>query len=274
MIRRRMRKQNMLWLGGLSLLTVLAVISPNINPLGVVLLIGAWAIGTFASFFNVTDSQNLLQSLQERISRSRLGQSADALEAEARAKNRPQYRQTDIRLTDIGIIATQTGEEGISMRRARLVSKDDDAIRPFITLYIPPAMADRQATIRFEMSDHKGDDQFIYEMRVFLRDGTMNILSNNHLPMFDNPRISGTGAWDLRVYVDGVLMGIHDFNLTLSQTERRRRLAHRRQYDETPSDGEIDRAEKRLRTENLNVPLSLEELIRSQFDDKQQRSEK
>ena len=274
MIRRKTRRQNFWWLGGLGMLTLLAVVSPNINPLGAVLLVGALTLGTVGTFFDVTDSQKAVQSIQERISRSRSGQSAEALEAEARAKNRAQYRPTLIRMTDIGIIATQTGEEGISMRRARLVSKDDDALRPFITLQIPASMADRQATIRFEMSDQTGNDKFVHEMRVFLRDGSMNILSENHLPMFDNPNISGTGDWDLRIYVDGVLMGIHDFNLTLSQAERRQRLAGNRHQKDVVSDGEILRAEKRLRAENLNVPLSLEELIRSQSDDKKQGSVK
>jgi hypothetical protein len=274
MIRRKTRRQNFWWLGGLGMLIVLAIVSPNINPLGAVLLIGALTIGAMGTFFDLTDSQKAVQSIQERISRSRSGQSLEAIEAESRAKNRPQYRPTTIRLTDIGIIATQTGEQGISMRRARLVSKDDDALRPFITLHIPPSMADRQATIRFEMSDQAGNDQFIHEMRVFLRDGAMNILAENHLPLFNNPDITGTGDWDMRIYVDGVLMGIHSFNLTLSQFERRQRLAGNRHQHDTPSDGEIYRAEKRLRAENLNVPLSLEELIRSQSDDKKQGSVK
>jgi hypothetical protein len=86
--------------------------------------------------------------------------------------------------------------------------------------------------------------------------------------MFNNPDISGMGGWDLRVYVDGVLMGVHDFNHTLSEAERRHRLYGSKQEQMPPSDGEMRRAEKRLRADDMNVPLSLEDLIRQQSDKK------
>jgi hypothetical protein len=269
MIRFKVKKQNYAWLGGLGLLTVFALLSPNINPLAGILFIGALGVAIAGTLMDISDSQNAIKSISERVARSRSGQSPQALEAEARAKNRPQYRPTAIRMLDVGIIATQTSDEGISMRRARVVSKDDDGIRPFITLSVPSNMVDRQATIRFEMTDHSGKDQYIHEMRVFLRDGDMNILAENHLPMMENVRITGMGEWDLRVYVDGNLMGVHDFNHTLSQFERRQRLSGGKQQSVTESDGEVMRAEKRLRAEDLNVPLSLEELIRQQSDKKQ-----
>jgi len=270
MIRFKARKQNYAWLGGLGLLTVFALVSPNINPLTAILLIGALGVAFVGTWFELPDSQKAIQSLGERVARSRAGQSPQAQEAEARAKNRPQYRPLPIRLLDVGMIATQTSDEGISMRRARLVSKDDDAVRPFITLQVPASMADRQVTIRYEITDHSGKDQYIHEMRVFLRDGDMNILAENHLPLLGNSNIAGMGDWDLRVYVDGTLMGVHDFNLTLSQEERRRRLGGKsgKEHYVTASDGEIERAEKRLRTEDLNVPLSLEDLIRQQSEKK------
>jgi len=270
MIRFKVKKQNYAWLAGLGMLTVFALLSPNISPLAGILLMGALGVAIVGTLVDVTSSQQALRTIQERVARSRSGQTPQAQEAEARAKNRPQYRPMSIRMMDVGIIATQATDAGISMRRARTVSKDDDGIRPFIILYIPSSMADRQATIRYEISDHSGKDQYIHETRVFLRDGDMNILAENHLPMFNNPDITGMGGWGLRVYVDGVLMGVHDFNHTLSEAERRHRLSGNGNKHEQmpPSDGEMRRAEKRLRTDDLDVPLSLEDLIRQQSDKK------
>ncbi|MCL4254717.1 MAG: hypothetical protein KJ043_13205, partial [Anaerolineae bacterium] len=64
MIRRKTRRQNFWWLGGLGILTMLAVVSPNINPLGAVLLVGALTLGAMGTFFDLTDSQKAVQSIQ------------------------------------------------------------------------------------------------------------------------------------------------------------------------------------------------------------------
>lgn len=127
-MRFKIRKQNTAWLVGMGLLTTFALLAPNLtDPLAVFLLIGALGVATIGTLFDLSSAQTTLQSVSQKMARQRSGQSPQAQEAEARARSRSQYRQTEVKMVDIGMIATQMGEEGISMRRARIVSKDDDA---------------------------------------------------------------------------------------------------------------------------------------------------
>jgi hypothetical protein len=107
------------------------------------------------------------------------------------------------------------------------------------------------------MMDHTGNEQYIHEMDVFLRDGEMNILADHHLPLDGNDRIAGMGQWDLRVYLDGELMAMHGFSLAPSYEERTNRLGtSRRTY--VMSDDERDRSSKQ------GDSMRLEDLLRQQ----------
>ena len=157
-------------------------------------------------------------------------------------------------LMDIGLISSHSGSEGMVMRRSRTISKDDDGVRPFITLHVPPEEADRTALVRFEMLDPNGVGQYIHEMKAYLRDGEMNILTDHHLPLASSERALNPGDWDLRVQVDGVLVGALAFTVTPSIRDRQRQFS-------TAEDGEIN---QRLRVEEEEIPLSLEQLLREQ----------
>jgi hypothetical protein len=85
-----------------------------------------------------------------------------------------------------------------------------------------------------------------------LRDGEMNILADHHLPLTGNEQIAGAGDWDLRVYINGTLIGAHAFNLAPSINERLGR--YEREEVERP----------RLRSSEDEAPMSLEELLRSE----------
>ena len=65
-------------------------------------------------------------------------------------------------------------------------------------------------------------------MRTYLRDGEMNILADHQLPLVESERALQAGDWDLRVYVDGSLLGAHMFTLAPSLSDRFRRFEQRR----------------------------------------------
>jgi hypothetical protein len=111
------------------------------------------------------------------------------------------------------------------MRRTRNVSKDDDGVRPFITLHVLPEEAERQALIRYEIYNHLGEEQYVHEMKTYLREGELSLLADHHLPLAGNRGVDGNGDWDLRVYVDNNLIGMHNLMLSPSVNERRRRLS-------------------------------------------------
>ena len=71
------------------------------------------------------------------------------------------------------------------------------------------------------------------------------------------------GDWDLRIYIDDTLMGIHGFALTASYEERRRRLRGARSADQHYVTGSPP-AQRRPKEEDEDIPLSLEELLRSE----------
>lgn len=259
------KRRDTLWLAALGAMLALVIISSSISPGAQALLIGGFLAAFAASILNLGEGRQVFQTLQQRTTRSRM--SAQAREAADRARGRVEYDDSDLQLIDIGVIATQSGREGMVMRRTRSISKDDDGVRPFVTLFVPPEEADRRVNLRFEFIDQSGKEQYVHEMGVFLRDGEMNILTEDHLPLLQNSKIAGMGDWDLRVYVDGTLIGVHTFALTASYEDRRRRL-HGGQHFITGENGE--RVSRNPDDEDEAVPLRLEELLREQ-NQKQQR---
>jgi hypothetical protein len=255
-----LNRRNMIWLGALSVLMALVMISGNVAVEVQAAFAGLFLLAAALTFFdfNITDSGKLVQSLQQRSPLNRFRMSPEAREAIARASTRPGYYTSNLQLADLGVIALQNGTDGMVMRRTRTISKDDDGVRPFVTLNVPAAEAERHATIVFELIDQNGEEQYVYEMRMFLREGEMNILADTQLPLAGNDHIAGMGDWDLRVSVDGILLGVHSLGLTASQETRIRRLQRRSQHYVTRTEGELPD------TAADNGPMSLEELLRKQ----------
>ncbi|GAB4512576.1 MAG: hypothetical protein OHK0046_12330 [Anaerolineae bacterium] len=252
------KRRNTLWLAAMSVLMALVMISGNVAGEVIALFFGVWVLAVMSAFINLNTLPARTQSLiQNPINRSRM--SPQAREAVSRASSRMGYRSPSAQLIDVGLIASQSGPEGMTMRRTRSISKDDDGVRPFVTLHVTPEQADRNVLIRYEIIDQNGREQYIYEMKVYLRDGEMNILADNHLPLRSNQQIAGMGNWDLRVLVDGNLAGIHNFALTASTEERRRRLSGNEYYVTGQNSREMDDDD-----DSEDIPLSLEELLRNQ----------
>jgi hypothetical protein len=59
----------------------------------------------------------------------------------------------------------------------------------------------------------------------------MSIMTDHHLALAGNRDVQGAGDWDLRVYLDGNLVGMHNFMLAPSMNERQRRLAAEEDID-------------------------------------------
>lgn len=245
----RIRRRNVAWLttiGALVLVAVLSgVASPSVSAALVVLFVGALLA-------SLLEPRKLAEMPRSSLARMRM--SAQAQEASGRAARRGGYQSPDLNLLDIGLIATQSNPEGMVMRKTRAVSLDDDGVRPFITLHVQPGIADTNAILRFEILDPNGQTQYVHEMKTYLRDGEMNILTDHQLPLFDNDRLAVTGDCDLRVYLDGALLGMLSFSLAPSVQERRRQF----QRAAAPESRRLAEAE-----DDEESSLSLEDLLRS-----------
>lgn len=262
----RFQKRNVIWLGLLAVLMALVVISPNINPAVQAVLLGVFILAMIGTVVGDDVRQRLLSSVTDRVSGSSRRMSPQAREAQERAQSRSSYYKTDLDMIDVGVIASQIGPDGMVMRRTRTISKDDDGARPFVAVFIPPAEAERNANVDFSFIDQSGKEIFSHTQRVYLRDGEMNILSDHHLPLHGNDAIAGIGDWDLRVSIDGILVGIHSFGLTASSEERRRRVSGNTYYE---MGDESQSRQDRLTARDLSAPTSLEDLLRN--DDDQRR---
>jgi hypothetical protein len=243
----RIQRRNVAWLTVIGVLVAIAVLSGVPTATQVMALVALYAVALAASLLDVKPAK-IVDSVQ-RSSLARVRMSPQAQEAVARAARRGSVGRPDITLLDIGLIASQTTSEGMVMRRTRGVSKDDDGVRPYLTLHVQPSAAEMTAIIRFEMIDHNGDQQYVHEMKTYLRDGEMNILADHQLPLSKNDRITGAGDGDLRVYLDGTLLGALAFTLSPSVRERNRQISRAQLEDEITLQGD-------------DASVSLEDLLR------------
>lgn len=221
----RLKRRNTSWLVALGLLIGFAFIAvPAIPAATQIALLGILAVAMAASMIEIgRDRENLIEALRRAPIRQRI--SPQAKEATERAKSRGGYMSNNLTMLDLGVIASQSGYEGMAMRRTRSISKDDDGVRPFVTLHVDPEEAERSTVIRFEIYNQNGEQEYIHEMRPYLREGELTIMADYHLPLAGNSDIQGVGDWDMRVYIDGNLAGLHNFTLAPSFAERAERLS-------------------------------------------------
>jgi hypothetical protein len=178
-----------------------------------------------------------------------------AREATARARSFPNY-DTLIRLLDVGLIVDEPRPDGMSLRRGRFISLDDDGIRPFAIISVPEGLSGRLGHVRFEIRDETGHLHYAFEEEKWLQAGENILLPDYRFPIRKKAAELDPGAWTAHIIVDEGVLGIHHFNLSPSLAARRKQMA---------TDGEIMR-ERVWRTEedDESLPLSLEELLRQQ----------
>lgn len=219
----RFKRRNTIWLMTLGAVIGLALLSGVADPAVQLALLTLFGGATFASTVELGNNrETILDALRRAPIRQRV--SPQAKEAVESARSRGGYVNQEMMLLDVGLIASQTSYDGMAMRRTRSISKDDDGVRPFVTFHVDSVEADRPAVVRFEVYNQYGEQQYIHEMRSFLRTGEVNIMADHHLPLAGNADIEGTGDWDLRVFVDGNLVALHTFMLAPSMNERAQRL--------------------------------------------------
>jgi len=199
--------------------------------------------------------RTLVNSLPRRAGEQPAQPTEVAREASARARGYPGFDR-QIRLLDIGLIVDEQRPDGMSLRRGRFISLDDDAIRPFGIVEVPAGLGDRLATLRFEIRDEAGKAQYIFEDEQWLEAGQNVLLPGYRFPIRKQAGDLGAGAWSARVAVDGGLLGVHHFNVSPSLAMRRQQLG---------ADGEVLRERIwRSDTDDEALPVSLEELLRQQ----------
>ncbi len=252
----RFRRTAAPWLIIMGAALAIALLSGTAQPLVAVTLIALFGAAVALSMVNAGPSRLLGQS-RSSIASARM--SGDAREASARARRGGSLISPDMTLLDIGLIAVQTGDAGMNMRRTRDVTMDDDGVRPFITLNVLPAAAERRALVRFELRDGMGKVRYVHEMRPYLRAGDMNLLTDHQLPLYGNPDNIEPGDWDLRVAIDGSTVAEHVFTVSPSLEDRFARTRRLSTEGEAP-------AKARLSDVETDAPMSLEDLLRGQVD--------
>ncbi len=184
-----------------------------------------------------------------------------AREAIARARSHPAY-DTLIRLLDVGLIVDEQRPDGLSLRRGRFISFDDEGVRPFAIIHVPEALGRRLGVVRFEIRDEAGKLHFVYEDEKWLQPGENPLLPDYRFPIRKKAAELEAGSWTVQVAVDGGVLGVHNFNVSPSLAARRQQMS---------TDGEILR-ERVWRSEgdDESLPLSLEELLRQQSRQRRQ----
>jgi hypothetical protein len=266
----RLRRRNTAWLAIMAIVTALGMLAiGSTAPVVQFMLLAIFALSAIASTVELgRERETIIDALRRAPVRQRV--SPQAKEASERARSRGGFAANSLLMLDVGLIAVQSSYEGMAMRRTRSISKDDDGARPFITLHVDPAEAERNAVVRFEIYNQYGDEQFVHEMKVFLREGEMNIMTDHHLPLAGNREITGAGDWDLRVYVDGNLVGLHNFMLAPSMNERQRRLAGELEF--SPNDEYSHSAFDIIEEEKQEIPPRLQDLLEGQAKQQSQSS--
>ncbi len=203
---------------------------------------------------------SVLESLSSRTERPAEATEI-AREAMARARLHPDFDSL-IRLMDVGLIVDEQRPDGVSLRRGRFISVDDDGVRPFAIIHVPEGLGARLGHIRFEIRDEKGKVHFVYEDEKWLQAGENILLPDYRFPIRKQADKLQAGSWSTQVIVDAGVLGIHHFNLSPSLAARRQQMS---------TDGEILR-ERVWRTEedDESLPLSLEELLRQQSREQHQ----
>lgn len=249
----RIKSENAGWVGILAIMVGAAALAgASAAPLLVFMML----ITMIFALVDLQPRQMVRRMRRAPIQAVRM--STQAKEAVERARRRGGYANPNVTLLDIGLITMESSREGMTLRRTRSVSKDDDGVRPFISLHVLPEDADRYALLRFEINDHNGQQQYVYEMKKYLQDGEQNVLADNQLPLSGNGRIIGAGDWTLRLFMDDDLVGVHSFNLAPSVEERRRHFT---------DEGEVGSRLRDYQEEEEDIPMSLEDLLRNQQRD-------
>lgn len=220
----RLRRRDRIWFTIISLLAAIAILAPELAlgaRIGIIALYGIIA-GMVLFDFDATSA------IRQQIPKAEKPHgTAQAREALNRAASSGGGDWVGLTLEDIGLIASVRTEEGLTFQRTRNITNDYDGARPYIQVQVGAAMAERRARLRYELIDPTGEAQFVHEDNTYLRLGENTLHPDQHLPLGTLPAAQ-MGQWDIKVYVDGRLMGILGFAAAPTDDERLGRLSERR----------------------------------------------
>jgi hypothetical protein len=115
--------------------------------------------------------------------------------------------------------------------------------------------------VRFEIRDETDRIRYAYETEKWLVAGENVFLPDYRFPIKKNASDLSSGGWTARLLVDGGMLGVHHFNVSESLASKRRMMS---------SDGEMRERVWRTADDDESLPLSLEELLRQQSQQRRQ----
>ncbi|MBO9309630.1 MAG: hypothetical protein J7551_07595 [Chloroflexi bacterium] len=256
---RRVTNVGLLLLGVLVILIALAgVSSAAINP-----AVGLGMVAAYLALALLLYKRADLGALAAIVQRKQAALSAAArmsdaarrasLNAKLHAKSHPEASLgSELTLLDIGMLVNERRPDGSWDRRIAQESAalDDAFLQPYVKLFAPPGSGERHIALTFEFYDRSGRLQFRHSMEDYLRTGENLILCERQLALRGAEQPMRAGTWDLRVKVDGVLIGLHNFSMA-SSSGLARSAPSRRSYS---AEGDYEEA----------PPISLEDLLREQ----------
>jgi hypothetical protein len=224
----RIKQRDQIWLVIIGILSTIAFLAATPE---VALVIRAAAVAAFVAAVGIVIARPSLEQIRQQISTAaaaRPNGSKAAQEAVQRAAARGEVPSVDLELTDIGLIASESGYDGVTFRRTRDVSNDDDGVRPYVQLKVGALNAERRALLRYELIDPTGETAFVHEEKVYLQLGENTLHPDQHLPLAGSLPPDKLGRWDLHTFVDGRLLGMLTFTVTPTDDERVARLSGQR----------------------------------------------
>lgn len=245
------RRGNVAWLIAMFV-AMIALLSAGALPVmaGVVVLTAVlFAYGAISGDYSPGEMRD---RMLDSIPFNRPAITDSARRARMQASRRADFDLSNYALKDVGIVVEEPRRDGLHLREARLLSMDDEAVRPYIIIHAPRQDHPRETLIRYEITDAGGQQQFVCEIDHWMRPGENTVLPNYRLPLRGNESLDRMGTWDLQVWVNGGLVAIHEFSVSPSMAERRKQFG---------LDGE---AQEPVRLERDASPVSLDDILSSQ----------
>lgn len=223
----QIKRRDQIWLVIIGILSTIAFLGAGPE---IAMMVRAAALAAFAAAFGLIVARPSFERVRQSVvsAASRPAGTQAAQEAVKRANARGVVPSVDIQLSDIGLIASETTEEGVTFRRTREVSNADDGVRPYVQLKTGTLNAERRALLRYELIDPTGEVAFVHEEKVYLQLGENTLHPDHHLPLAGSLPANKLGRWDLHTYLDGQMLGMLTFTVTPTDDERRARLSGQR----------------------------------------------
>ncbi|HVO43728.1 MAG TPA: hypothetical protein VMT34_13945 [Aggregatilineales bacterium] len=254
------RRSTYIWLGllgaAVGLITVAALASGQAASVAGALVVVAAYVGLAAVTVANRTVRRLSQNIKMPPIRMGVHTTAVARRAMGRAYKSSVFNPDNI-LTDVGLIFNRRGRDSSWDRH--LVAEDqsivitDAGLQPFAKINVLPASADKIGVIAFQIYDQAGRLRFSRQTEQMIRPGENTILCDRQLPLLRGEPVTRSGTWDLRIVLNGEMIGIHSFSVKPSAEQRRN-------YFSSDAEAAIDN----LKLPEADGPTTLDDLLKEQ----------